>query len=212
VFITVPFLVIEAPTLNVDSPAEGAQFENGAIPVKGKTTNATTVAVSALLTGPADGQPASEVKPDAKPVTVGPRTVEVATDGTFETPLDLSTGKWQITVTATSAEGKAVTLTRNVAIVYKGVNLVVEIKGGRAWIKVWVDGKVSKVTGTAGRVYSSGKTLTFTAKKSVEVRTGNSSATYFTLNGKDLGRMSSKGNPETWLFAPPDDPVKTSRN
>jgi len=27
-FITVPFLVIEAPTLTVDSPAEGSQFEN----------------------------------------------------------------------------------------------------------------------------------------------------------------------------------------
>ncbi len=30
-----PFNVVEAPTLDVDSPAEGAQFENGAIPVKG---------------------------------------------------------------------------------------------------------------------------------------------------------------------------------
>ena len=35
IFITVPFNVVEAPTLDVDSPAEGAQFENGAIPVKG---------------------------------------------------------------------------------------------------------------------------------------------------------------------------------
>ena len=39
-FITVPFLVIEAPTLTVDQPAEGATFENGAIPVQGRTTNA----------------------------------------------------------------------------------------------------------------------------------------------------------------------------
>ena len=35
VVITVPFLVIEAPTLTVDQPADGATFENGAIPVKG---------------------------------------------------------------------------------------------------------------------------------------------------------------------------------
>ena len=34
-FITVPFLGIEAPTLTVDQPAEGATFENGAIPVAG---------------------------------------------------------------------------------------------------------------------------------------------------------------------------------
>ena len=39
-FITVPFLVIEAPTLTVDQPAEGASYENGAIPVAGKATNA----------------------------------------------------------------------------------------------------------------------------------------------------------------------------
>ena len=213
VFITVPFLVIEAPTLTVDSPAEGAQFENGAVPVKGSTTNAKTVAVSAIQTGPAEGQPAAaSPKPGASPAMVGPVTVDVAADGTFDTPLDLSTGKWQIVVTATSSEGKATTLTRNVAIVYKGVNLVVEIKNGRAWLKVWVDGKVSKVTGSAGTVYNPGKVLTFTAKKSVEVRTGKSSATYFTLNGQSIGRMSTKGNPETWLFEPPNDPVKTNRN
>ena len=68
--------------------------------------------------------------------------------GSFETPLGLSTGKWQLTVTATSPEGKSTTLTRDISIRYQGVTLVVEIKNGRAWIKVWVDGKVSKVTGT----------------------------------------------------------------
>jgi len=143
--------------------------------------------------------------------TVGPATVTVANDGTFDSPLDLSAGKWQLVVTATSAEGKAVTLTRNVAILYKGVNHVVSIKGSTAWLKVWVDGKVSKVTGAAGTVYNPGKVLTFTARESVEVRTGKSSATYFTLNGANLGHMSNKGNPETWLFAPPDPPVRTNR-
>jgi cytoskeletal protein RodZ len=214
IFITVPFLVIEAPTLNLTSPADGSQFENGAIPVKGITTNAKTVSVSAILVAPAGAPVPSAPTSPAPPAapTVGPVTVDVAADGTFDTPLDLSAGSWQVVVTATSAEGKAVTLTRNVSIKYHGVNLVVTIKGSKAWLKVWVDGKVSPVTGTAGNIYSPGKVLTFTAKDSVEVRTGKSSATYFTLNGKDLGRMSSKGNPETWLFAPPADPVKTNRN
>jgi cytoskeletal protein RodZ len=214
IFITVPFLVIEAPTLNLTSPAEGSQFENGAIPVKGMTTNAKTVSVSANLVAPA-GEPLPSAGTSPAPSvgpTVGPVTVDVAADGSFDTPLDLSAGSWQVVVTATSSEGKAVTLTRNVSIRYQGVNLVVTIKGSRAWLKVWVDGKVSKVTGTAGTIYGPGKVLTFTAEDSVEVRTGKSSATYFTLNGKDLGHMSSKGNPETWLFAPPADPVKTSRN
>ena len=230
IFITVPFLVIEAPTLNLTSPAEGSQFENGAIPVKGTTTNAKTVAVSANLVAPAGAPVPTLAPPTPTPKasasapgaavspaptagpTVGPVTVDVAADGSFDTPLDLSAGSWQIVVTATSADGKAVSLTRNVSIQYKGVNLVVTIKGSRAWLKVWVDGTVSSTTGTAGTVYGPGKVLTFTAKNTVEVRTGKSSATYFTLNGKDLGRMSAKSNPETWLFAPPADPVKTNRN
>ena len=227
VFITVPFLVIEAPTLAVDSPAEGAQFENGAIPIRGSTSNAATVTIQAVQTKNADGTPIATPPPPpvrgarriggaavlAAPTgpTVGPTTVDVRADGSFDSPLELSAGSWQIVVTATSAEGKAVTLTRNVAIVYKGVNLVVTVRGSTAWLKVWVDGKVSKVTGAAGTVYDPGKVLTFTARDSVEVRTGKSSATYFTLNGENLGRMSNKGNPETWLFAPPNPPVRTNR-
>ena len=88
---------------------------------------------------------------------------------------------------------------------------MLEIKNSRAWVKVWVDGKVSKVTGSAGKVFNPGKVLTFTAKRSIEVRTGKSNATYFTLNGKDIGRMSKVGNPETWLFRPSGAPQKTSR-
>ncbi|HEY5435786.1 MAG TPA: helix-turn-helix domain-containing protein [Candidatus Limnocylindrales bacterium] len=213
IFITVPFLVVEAPTLNLTSPAEGSQFQNGAIPVKGVTTNAKTVAVAANLVAPAGAPvPSAAASPSASAApTVGPVTVDVAADGTFDTPLDLSAGSWRIEVTATSTGGKAVTLTRNVSVQYRGVNLVVTIKGSKAWLKVWVDGKVSDVTGTAGATFGPGKVLTFTAKNSVEVRTGKSNVTYFTLNGKDLGRMSAKGNPETWLFAPPADPVKTNR-
>ena len=225
VFITVPFLVIEAPTLTLDSPAEGAQFENGAIPVHGSTTNATTVAIRAVQTATEDGTPiptlapATSPDPSASPVAqvpagtvVGPISVTVSPEGTFDTPLDLSEGGWQIVVTATSAEGKATTLTRNVTIAYSGVTLVVEVKGSNAWLKVWVDGKVSRVTGVAGQVYNPGKTLTFTADESIEVRTGKSSATFFTLNGDNLGRMSRQSNPETWLFAPPDPPVQTDRS
>ena len=212
VFITVPFNVAEAPALTLDSPAEGAQFENGAIPIKGSTTNSKTVSISAILTGPAAGAP-PVARPSASPSApdVGPTTIDVDADGTFDAPLDLSAGKWQIAVTATSPEGKIATVTRDVSIKYKGVNLVVQIKGSRAWLKVWVDGKLSDVTGAAGRVYDPGKTVTFAAKESVEVRTGKSSATYFTLNGDDLGHMSNKSNPETWLFAPPADPVRTDR-
>ena len=45
--------------------------------------------------------------------------------------------------------------------------------------------------------------MTFTANDSVEVRTGSSGATYFTLNGQSLGALGKRGIPETWLFQPP---------
>ena len=56
-FITVPFLVIEAPTLTVEQPSEGATFENGAIPVAGSATNAASVVVSAKYVGPSGPAP-----------------------------------------------------------------------------------------------------------------------------------------------------------
>jgi nitrogen fixation protein FixH len=206
IFITVPFRVIETPSLSIDQPADGATFENGAIPVQGMTTNAKQVVVSAEYTGPAEGNPDASASPNPAPVTV-----EVAEDGTFNAPYELTTGRWSLTVTASSAEGKTTSLTRNVTVAYKGVNLVIEVKGGRAWIKVWVDGKVDKKIGSAGTVLRSGRTLTFTGKRSIEVRTGSSGVTHFTLNGTKLGALGRSGVPETWLFAPPKDPEKTNR-
>ena len=69
------------------------------------------------------------------------------------------------------------------------------IKGGRAWLKVWVDGKIDDQLGVAGKVVGNGKTLTFTGKDSIEVRTGSSGVTYFTLNGTSLGALGAPGTP-----------------
>ena len=209
-FITVPFLVIEAPTLTVDQPAESATFENGAIPVQGRTTNASSVVVSAVYSGPATPATGAGATP-APPAAPGPVTVPVGEDGTFTTPFELTTGRWAITVTASSPEGKTTSLTRAVTVAFKGVNLVVSIDGGRAWIKVWVDGKLHPDIGAAGRVYSDGKNLTFNAKESIEVRTGSSGVTKFTLNGTNLGALGRSGTPETWLFKPPAKPELTQR-
>ena len=210
-FITVPFMVIEAPTLSVDQPSDGASFKNGAIPVAGRVRNATSVVVSAAWvgsSGPPTGAGQATPAPPPPPVAV---TAAVADDGTFSTPYELTAGQWAITVTASSPEGKAAALTRDVTVAYKGVNLAVTVKGGRAWIKVWVDGKIDPGIGAAGAVISNGKTLTFNGKDSIEVRSGSSGVTYFTLNGTSLGTLGHSGVPETWRFAPPAAPEKTQR-
>ena len=207
VIIQVPFLVVEAPTLTVEQPAEGATFGNGAIPVQGRTTNSREVVVSATYLGP----PGETGPGSSAPAVPAPVTATVGEDGAYNTPFELTAGRWSLTVTASSAEGKTASLTRSVTVDFKGVNLVVKVKGGRAWLKVWIDGKIAPKIGAAGQVVRSGKTLTFTAKKSIEVRTGSSGVTHFTLNGTSLGALGKSGVPETWLFEPPNDPVETSR-
>ena len=210
VIITVPFRVIEAPTLTVDQPAEGATFENGAIPVQGTTTNATEVVVSAAYEG-VPGEPPAGQEPTAPPSVPANVTVPVDEDGTFSAPFELTEGSWALTVTASGTDGKTASLTRRVTVVYKGVNLSVTTKGGRAWIKVWVDGRIDPKVGAAGVILGKDKTLTFSAKESIEVRTGSSGVTHFTLNGTSLGSLGRSGVPETWLFAPPEPPTKTQR-
>jgi transcriptional regulator with XRE-family HTH domain/nitrogen fixation protein FixH len=208
--ITVPFSPVVAPTLAVDSPADGATFQNGAIPVAGHATDATTVSVAAAYAGRAPGQvPAASAAPT--PAAPAPIDVTPADDGSFTTNLDLTAGRWALTIAARSDQGKTTTLTRNVTVVYQGVNVVVEVKGGRAWVKVWVDGVVSKTTGSGGLVVNDGQTLTFSGITSVEVRTGNVGVTSFTLNGTSLGHLGKGGSPETWLFQPPDPPKRTDR-
>jgi hypothetical protein len=206
IFITVPFSEVLAPTLTVDQPGEGATFENGAIPVQGSTANAKTVTVTATYTG---GGSTTGSKPGATPAPPTPQTANIGDDGTFNIPVELTAGSWTLTITAASPEGKTTSLTRNVTVRYKGVNLVVSIKGGNAWMKVWVDGELDPRVG-AGKLFKDGRTMTFRGDDSVEVFTGSSGVTYFTLNGTTIGKLGRSGIPETWLFAPPAEPEQTN--
>ena len=212
VVIVVPSRAIEAPLLALDQPADGTTFENGAIRVQGTATNATSVSIAATFEGPVAGTPVASPLPSSPPGPA-PITVTVADDGSWNTgstPLQLTTGRWAIVVTASNAT-KAASQTRHVAIAYKGVNVVVAAKGGPAWIRVWVDGKLDTTVGRAGRTLNAGDVLTFSGQTSVEVRTGSSGATQFTLNGQPLGALGRRGIPETWLFQPPAGPVQTQR-
>lgn len=223
VIIKVPFLVIQAPTLTVSQPQDGATYENGAIPVEGTTSNAQSVVVTATYLGPPDGStPAATPTPAPTPTAapgatpepvagVSTMSVRVGDDGSFTTPVELTEGRWSIQITATSPEGKTTSLSRSVTVAYKGVTLVVSIVGGDAWIKVWVDGVLDPSIPTSGKVFANGRTLTFTGEASVEVRSGSSGYTQFTLNGVSLGALGKAGTPETWLFQPPAAPTLTER-
>jgi cytoskeletal protein RodZ len=228
IVITVPFLVIAAPTLTVSQPVDGTTFENGAIPVEGTTTNAKTVTVVSIYLGvpgstnppPPAPSPVPSTRPGASPgpggspaasgAPTGGTTVNVNDDGSFSTPLELTAGRWAITVTATAEGGQTSSITRTVTVAFKGVSLVIAISGGNAWVKVWVDGVLANGY-ASGRTFHSGDTVTFNAQRSIEVRTGSSGSTLFTLNGVKLGALGKLGIPETWLFQPPNPPAQTNR-
>jgi cytoskeletal protein RodZ len=174
IVITVPFAQIAAPTLELTSPENGLSVENGAIPVRGRTTDATSVSMSAVYVGPAPGQ---ETAPATTPAAIPPAAVELADDGAFSTSIDLTEGRWTLTVTAAGEEGKSTTLTRDVAVIYQGISVVVEVREQRTWLRVSVDGVVSPETGAGGKVYAAGKTITFRGQSVVELRTGKMSTT-----------------------------------
>ena len=197
--ITVPFAQVAAPTLELSSPEDGLSVENGAIPVRGTATDATSVSVSAVYLGPAPGQVASPLPSAA---AIAPVTVDLKEDGSFSSAVDLTEGHWTITVTAAGEQGKSTTLTRNVTVVYQGISVVVEIKDGRTWLKVWVDGAVSPLTGAGGKVFAAGKTLTFRGERLVEIRTGKMNTTYVTVNGTAYGALGSTANPGFFTLEP----------
>jgi cytoskeletal protein RodZ len=197
IVITVPFAQVAAPTLELTSPEEGLSVENGAIPVRGTTTDATSVSVSAVYLGTAPGQPAPESAAPTPPA-IPAAPVQLGDDGSFSTAVDLTEGRWAITVTAAGEQGKSTTLTRNVTVVYQGVSVVLEIRSQRTWIKVWVDGVVTPDTGAGGKVFDAGKTLTYRGQDLVEVRTGKMNTTFVTINGTDYGALGSTANPGTF--------------
>jgi hypothetical protein len=96
-----------------------------------------------------------------------------------------------------------------VTVTFTGVNVVVHVRDGRAWIRAWVDGKLAPHA--RGIIVQPGGSLEFTGTETVEVRTGSSGATHFTVNGTSLGALGPSGTPETWLFDPPNEPRKTGR-
>ncbi|HET7678419.1 MAG TPA: hypothetical protein VFK38_11280, partial [Candidatus Limnocylindrales bacterium] len=168
------------------------------------------ITVSAAYQGPVASPAPGQASP-MPPVVPPAKEIAVGEDGRFSDSYQLAPGRWQLTITATGAQQKQTTETRTISVAFTGVNLVLEIRHSRAWVKVWVDGVVAPGY-EAGVTLQPGKSVEFTAQRSVEVRTGSSGATFFTLNGAPLGSLGKAGVPETWLFQPPAPPQKTNRS
>lgn len=191
--------------LTLSSPADGASFTTGTIPIAG-TSSGSTVKVSATYGGPPSG--ASPTPATQSPPAAAPATLQVGSDGAFSGSYQLSPGRWALTVTASGSSGQPTTITRNVTVAAPtGVKVVVEIKGGRVWLRVRIDGVLAKETPAAGAVFPNGTKLTFTAKSLVEIRTGVPAYTYVTANGVAYGPLAtSGGSMRAWAIGPTGPP------
>lgn len=79
------------------------------------------------------------------------------------------------------------------AKVYNGVELVIKVQNGPAWLQVDTDGQRSGETGSSGKTYQPGALLTFNGTKSVRVISGRASNTFVTFNGQDQGALQGVG-------------------
>jgi cytoskeletal protein RodZ len=80
------------------------------------------------------------------------------------------------------------------AKVYTGVELIIRIQGGPAWLRVDTDGQPSAETTAGGKIYQPGAILTFTGTKTVHVISGKANNTFVTFNGQDQGAMQGNGD------------------
>jgi hypothetical protein len=111
-------------------------------------------------------------------------------DGTFSIDVQLCPGVWQLAIVADNGQGlNSAVVTRTVTVAFKGMTVVIEIKGGDAWLKVWRDGVVDSAL-NGGAPHKAGSVVTVTANQSVWIRTGHASATYITVNGVSYGQLS----------------------
>jgi hypothetical protein len=104
--------------------------------------------------------------------------------------VELCPGVWQLSIVADNGQGvKAAAESRTVTVAYNGLTVVIELKGGPAWLKIWQDGVVdSSLNG--GAPHKDGSVITVKANQSVWIRTGAASVTNVTVNGVSYGPLS----------------------
>ena len=97
---------------------------------------------------------------------------------------------WRLTLVGTSPRGiSTAPVSRTINIPFKGLTVLIEIKGGAAAIAVYHDG----VTDTGRYTQANGWKLTVIAKRYVCISTPKPALVYITVNGTSYGAVSAFG-------------------
>jgi cytoskeletal protein RodZ len=182
----------------------------GPAPVPGASPSASKSAPAATATPIPTATPALSAGASANPSgtpgpctgsTPPPSTNKVSIDGTFSVVVQLCPGIWQLAIVADNGKGLiASAQTRTVTVAYNGLTVLIELKGGNAWLKVWQDGVVDPDL-NGGAVHKDGSVITVTASQSVWIRTGWAGVTNVTVNGVSYGPLSTSVVVGSWRLS-----------
>jgi cytoskeletal protein RodZ len=221
VVVPVPTPTPLTPQVAFSTPADGATLANGNVTVNGTTTDVATITVTPTYLGPplAAGSTMPPATPSASAAassaptagasavasagpsgTPGPQagSTKTGADGAFTVNLTLTPGRWQLSLVGLSPTG-AVTkpALRTVTVPFKGINVVIQIKGGATSISIYHD----NIADDAGHVQADGWTLTVVGSKYVCVNTSHPAFVFITVNGTPYGPISGFGGRHAYIDA-----------
>ena len=184
-----------APEITVTQPSTNLAVENGDVPISLVTAPNSEVGVTATDTS-------------GRLIT---STITSDTSGAATGGISLPAGRWTLSFSVTTADGALGQATRTVDVTFSGVTVSVTGGASSTWIRVWIDGQLDPTIGVSGRTLAPGTRLIFTGAKRIEIRSGNSSALLFTLNGRTISGLGSGTGAETYAFLNTGKVQKSSR-
>ncbi len=206
-------------------PADGSSVKDGAVNISGTSTSVNDVTLTPTYLGPppAPGAtipppptpaPSSAASPSTPTATASPAgsagasagpsaspgpspaTVKPAADGSFVFQLQLNPGLWQLTLTGVDSSGKATpAVSRTVVVPYKGVNVVIQTRGGSASVAIFRD----NVTVDVGTVHPDGWSATVVGTKYVCINTPKPNIVFITVNGTSYGPVNTFGGRRVYI-------------
>src|SRR5664279_5158658 len=212
-----------SPAVAFSAPADLATVKDGNVTVAGISTLVTTVTVTPVYMGPPPAAGATTPPPTAAPLPTpiltpsqpaasasagasaapseppgpGPTNVNTNADGTFSVALSLTPGRWQLSIAGFNPSGSvAAAVYRTIVVPYKGINVVIQVKGGPATVRFTHDGVIDD-TGTQ---HADGWSTTVVGTKYVCVFSGyQARLVYITVNGTSSGPISTFGGTHAYI-------------
>jgi hypothetical protein len=121
--------------------------------------------------------------------------VAPAADGSFTLSLQLKPGLWRLSLAGASVQGvQTQSVARTVTVPYTGVNVTLQVTGGAAWLRYFVDGAA-----VGQSTYPDGWQVTVVGKKSFCVVSAAASRVYATINGVQYGPVSQFGGTHLYV-------------